>query len=70
MKFFSLIVLAVSLAVVLGEPELKPSGLKVENLSKPETCDKVTRHKLFYILFIKIKSIYNFMAIAKIAFIS
>jgi hypothetical protein len=46
MKFFSVILLAVSLAVVLGEPELKPSGLKVENLSKPETCDKVTRHKL------------------------
>jgi hypothetical protein len=52
MKFFSLIVLAVSLAVVLGEPELKPSGLKVENLSKPETCDKVTNTNFyrFYLL--------------------
>jgi len=31
-------------AVVLGEPEVKPSGLKVEYLSKPENCDKVARN--------------------------
>ena len=31
-------------ATVLADPEVKDSGLKVEYVSKPDTCDKVARN--------------------------
>merc|ERR1719323_1352611 len=33
-----------ALAAVLAQPELKDSGLKVEYVSKPDTCDRVARN--------------------------
>jgi len=44
MKLSICFVLAVGLCLVMGEPELKPSGLKVEYISKPDPCDKVARN--------------------------
>merc|ERR1712203_617339 len=41
MKVFLMSVLVVA---SLAEPELKDSGLKVEYLSKPDSCDKVARN--------------------------
>merc|ERR1711990_1047342 len=41
MKVFLMSVLVVA---SLAEPEVKDSGLKVENLSKPDSCDKVARN--------------------------
>jgi len=34
----------VLVGAVLAEPEVKDSGLKVEHVSKPDTCDKVARN--------------------------
>ena len=42
MKVF-LAVVAVA-ATVLSEPEVKDSGLKVEYISKPDSCDRVARN--------------------------
>merc|ERR1712172_456939 len=42
MKVFLAVVAVV--ATVLADPEVKDSGLKVEYLSKPDTCDKVARN--------------------------
>ena len=45
MSLSPIFVLALCLcSVVMCEPELKPSGLKVEYISKPDTCDKVARN--------------------------
>merc|ERR1712079_948615 len=41
MKFFLMTMLVV---VASAEPEVKDSGLKVEYLSKPDSCDKVARN--------------------------
>jgi hypothetical protein len=41
---FSLAVVVLAAGCVLAEPELKPSGLKVEYLSKPDPCTKVARY--------------------------
>merc|ERR1712172_51214 len=42
MKVFLAVVAVV--ATVLADPEVKDSGLKVEYVSKPDTCDKVARN--------------------------
>ena len=42
MKVFLAVVAVV--ATVLADPEVKDSGLKVEYVSKPESCDKVARN--------------------------
>lgn len=42
MKSFLIVVLC--LGAVVAEPELKPSGLKVEYLSKPDPCTKTARN--------------------------
>ena len=42
MKVFLTVMLAA--AAVLGEPEVKDSGLKVEYISKPDSCDRVARN--------------------------
>merc|ERR1711971_2122 len=42
MKVFLAVVAVV--ATVLADPEVKDSGLKVEYVSKPNTCDKVARN--------------------------
>merc|ERR1711863_176805 len=41
MKVF---LMSVFVAATLADPELKDSGLKVEYLSKPDSCDKVARN--------------------------
>merc|ERR1712038_609867 len=41
MKVF---LMSVLVAATMAEPELKESGLKVELLSKPDSCDKVARN--------------------------
>merc|ERR1712038_1502225 len=41
MKVF---LMSVLVAATMAEPELKESGLKVELISKPDTCDKVARN--------------------------
>merc|ERR1711863_90226 len=41
MKVFLMSVLVVA---TMADPELKESGLKVESLSKPDSCDKVARN--------------------------
>ena len=38
MKVFLMTVLV---GAALAEPEVKDSGLKVEHISKPDTCDRV-----------------------------
>jgi len=42
MKAFIAVLVAVG--AVLAEPEVKDSGLKVEYISKPDTCDRVARN--------------------------
>eukprot|EP00088_Acartia_fossae_P051965 TRINITY_DN584_c0_g1_i1.p1 TRINITY_DN584_c0_g1~~TRINITY_DN584_c0_g1_i1.p1 ORF type:complete len:218 (-),score=97.43 TRINITY_DN584_c0_g1_i1:227-880(-) len=42
MKVFA--VLSLLVAVVSSEPEVTPSGLKVEYVSKPETCDRLAKN--------------------------
>ena len=49
MKFFTSSVVFTTALLLLGggslaEPELKPSGLKVDYVDKPEECDKVARN--------------------------
>ena len=41
MKFF---LITVSLLAVMAEPEVRDSGLKVELVSKPDSCDRVARN--------------------------
>merc|ERR1712193_255129 len=38
------LLISVLVAATMAEPELKDSGLKVEYLSKPDSCDKVARN--------------------------
>jgi len=39
-----LLMLMASMAAVLAEPEVKDSGLLVEHISKPDSCDRVARN--------------------------
>ena len=41
MNFF---LITVSLLAVMAEPEVRDSGLKVELVSKPDSCDRVARN--------------------------